>query len=152
MRSCEDSKNILVIILTIISKKMLNCILGMVEKTKRALAILQHRSESRANEYNNTALWNLPTLRSRHFNPLDVSHSTHSSHDFHELKKSRIDSLLSNHFQKTALSEIDRIADIRRIPGSHKHMGQFTLTHYLTSDAQRPHQNYFQGKVMGDQH
>ncbi|CAG2109129.1 unnamed protein product [Medioppia subpectinata] len=101
---------------------MLNCILGMVEKTKRALAILQHRSESRVSEYSNNGLWNMPSLRGRHFSPLDVSHSSHSSHDFHELKKPRIDGLISNHFQKTALSEIDRIADIRRIPGSHKHL------------------------------
>ena len=37
---------------------MLNCILGMVEKTKRALAILQHRSYS---DRQDVALW-----RSRH--------------------------------------------------------------------------------------
>jgi len=94
----------------------------MVEKTKRALAILQHRSDTqRSSEFSSTTMWNMPTLRARHFNPLEVSHP---SHEFHELKKPRVDNLLSNHFQKSALSEIDRITDMRRVrPAPHQHLG-----------------------------
>jgi hypothetical protein len=98
----------------------------MVEKTKRALAILQHRSDTRSSEYSSASIWNLPTLRARHFSPLEVSHS---SHEFHELKKPRVDNLLSSHFQKNTLSEIDRIADLRRPrPGAHQHLGSSLLS------------------------
>lgn len=41
---------------------MLNCILGMVEKTKRALAILQHRSLEQVA----SSIWS-PPGRGRHF-------------------------------------------------------------------------------------
>ncbi|XP_054164329.1 protein CBFA2T1-like [Oppia nitens] len=98
---------------------MLNCILGMVEKTKRALSILQHRSDSRNTDYNH---WSVPALRGRHYNTLDVSNHSSHSHDFHDIKKQRIDGIVSNHFPKTAISEMDRIADIRRVPNSHKQL------------------------------
>ena len=93
---------------------MLNCILGMVEKTKRALAILQHRSESvRSAEYAaSAAMWNLSALRARHYNQMDVAHTPH---EFHDAKKPRIDNLLTPHnYSKNMPAEIDRLSDLRR--------------------------------------
>lgn len=68
---------------------MLNCILGMVEKTKRAIAILQHRSQSERQDF---AVWG----GRRH---LEV--------DF-DLKKRD----LMAHYKSAA--ELDRVSEVRR--------------------------------------
>ncbi|RWS28718.1 protein CBFA2T1-like protein [Leptotrombidium deliense] len=87
---------------------MLNCILGMVEKTKRALAILQQRSMEHATS--SSSLWpsNI-SVRGRHYaSNLDASHP-----DYHEIKKSRDQFLSTIHFSKP--TEISNLSDsIRR--------------------------------------
>lgn len=103
----------------------------MVDKTKRALAILQHRSL----EATTTAstLWppHPPTLR-RHFPHNLEAHN--SQNDYHELKKPRSEHMLpSNHFPKsTMVQETDRLTAVindavrrqHRPPGN-THMGNF---------------------------
>lgn len=71
---------------------MLNCILGMVEKTKRAIAILQHRSQSERPDYP-ASVW---TGSRRH---MDVDY---------DLKKRD----LMAHYKSAA--EIDRVSEVRR--------------------------------------
>ncbi|XP_064467075.1 protein CBFA2T1-like isoform X2 [Ornithodoros turicata] len=68
---------------------MLNCILGMVEKTKRAIAILQHRSQSERQDF---GVWG----GRRH---LEV--------DFDMKKRD-----LMAHYKTTA--ELDRVSEVRR--------------------------------------
>ncbi|XP_049274450.1 protein CBFA2T1 isoform X1 [Rhipicephalus sanguineus] len=71
---------------------MLNCILGMVEKTKRAIAILQHRSQTERPDFS-ASVW---TGSRRH---LDVDY---------DLKKRD----LMAHYKSAA--EIDRVSEVRR--------------------------------------
>ncbi|KAK8777670.1 hypothetical protein V5799_028985 [Amblyomma americanum] len=71
---------------------MLNCILGMVEKTKRAIAILQHRSQAERPDFS-ASVW---TGSRRH---LDVDY---------DLKKRD----LMAHYKSAA--EIDRVSEVRR--------------------------------------
>ncbi|CAN8009686.1 unnamed protein product [Ixodes pacificus] len=75
---------------------MLNCILGMVEKTKRALAILQHRSQAERHEFP-SPVW--PGSGRRHMDDLD-------------LKKR--DLMTSHHHYKAASAEMDRVSEVRR--------------------------------------
>lgn len=75
---------------------MLNCILGMVEKTKRALAILQHRSQTERHEFP-SPVW--PGSGRRHMDDLD-------------LKKR--DLMTSHHHYKAASAEMDRVSEVRR--------------------------------------
>ncbi|XP_015781210.1 protein CBFA2T3 [Tetranychus urticae] len=91
---------------------MLNCIMGMVEKTKRALAILQHRSFEYAS-INSLPIWTPPgtTLRNRlNVPPPPLDPSSHSGLDVHELRISREPLLTTIHFAKSPNhpSEVDR--------------------------------------------
>lgn len=70
---------------------MLNCILGMVEKTKRALAILQHRSYAEKAEFYG---W----VRNRHIDP-DLDH-----------KKVRPSADIVTHYKVAE----DRVSEVRR--------------------------------------
>lgn len=113
---------------------MLNCILGMVEKTKRALAILQHRSESvRSAEYAaSAAMWNLSALRARHYNQMDVAHT---NHEFHDAKKPRIDNLLTPHnYSKNMPAEIDRLSDLRRTRPPNHPLGKLYINSLIRLD------------------
>ncbi|KAH6948661.1 hypothetical protein HPB50_025737 [Hyalomma asiaticum] len=77
---------------------MLNCILGMVEKTKRAIAILQHRSQAERPDFP-ASVW---TGSRRH---LDVDY---------DLKKRD----LMAHYKSAA--EIDRVSEVRRRAALHR--------------------------------
>lgn len=73
---------------------MLNCILGMVEKTKRALAILQHRSQAERHEFP-SPVW----PGRRHMDDLDIK---------------KRDLMTSHHHYKAASAEMDRVSEVRR--------------------------------------
>lgn len=92
--------------------QMLNCIMGMVEKTKRALAILQHRSFEYAS-INSLPIWAPPgtPLRNRlNVPPPPLDPSSHTGLDVHELRISREPLLTTIHFAKSPNhpSEVDR--------------------------------------------
>ncbi|RWS15283.1 protein CBFA2T1-like protein [Dinothrombium tinctorium] len=91
---------------------MLNCILGMVEKTKRAVAILQQRNMEYASSTSPISMWSASIpFRARHFAP-----SLNGSHAFdfqNDLKKAKDQIMSGIHYSKPTLStEIDRVANI----------------------------------------
>lgn len=85
---------------------MLNCILGMVEKTKRALAILQHRSLEQVS----TSMWSPPGRARLYQHSLEASHSPV---DYHNLKKTRAEHVAPSaaHYPKAPVpTDVDRLS------------------------------------------
>lgn len=121
--------------------------MGMVEKTKRALAILQHRSVEYAS-INSPPLWTPPgtALRNRlSAAPPPLDPSSHNGLDVHEFRISREPLLTTIHFAKSQNhpSEVDRAmasaaaaaadsARRTRLGSNNNHFGGCNSVSYLT--------------------